>query len=110
MSLAIIGLKLSAKKLYSEYDRNEIAADAKYKGKTVIVTGTIDDIGIDIGGDPYIVLLGGSGFLESVECVFPESKKASLIHLSKGHKITVKGTVEGLLGAVQIGDAELLKR
>jgi hypothetical protein len=45
-----------------------------------------------------------------VECVFPESKKASLIHLSKGHKVTVKGLVKGKLGVVQIGDAELLKR
>jgi len=102
-----IGFKLSAKKLYSEYDRNEIAADAKYKGKKIVVTGTIRSLGIDILGDPYIELIGGGGFLDGVECVFPKSEQSSLIHLIKGQKVSVKGIVSGMLGEVQV-DAEKL--
>ena len=45
------------------------AADAKYKGKVVIVSGTIQDIGKDIIDEAYIVI-GGKGFLDGVQCTF----------------------------------------
>ena len=39
---------VSARKLYKEYNANEIAADEKYKGQIIQVSGIIRDIGNDI--------------------------------------------------------------
>jgi len=97
---------LSADQLYKEYDTNEVAADAKYKGKVVIVSGKIQDIGTDIMDDAYIVI-GGEGFLDGVQCTFTESGKASVARLSKGQQVTVKGEVGGKIGNVLVNKSSL---
>ena len=38
-------LSVNSKTLYKDYTNNEIAADDKYKGKVIQVSGTIRDIG-----------------------------------------------------------------
>ena len=83
---------LSANQLYEEYESNEVAADAKYKGKIVIVSGKIQDIGKDITDEPYIVI-GGEGFLDGVRCSFAKSQEPSIASLSKGQNVKVKGEV-----------------
>jgi len=98
---------VSANQLYSEYDSNEVAADAKYKGKVVIVSGTIQDIGKDIMDDAYIVI-GGKGFLDGVQCTFTKGGQSSVARLSKGQQVTVKGeVVMGKIGIVLINKASL---
>jgi hypothetical protein len=97
---------LSANQLYREYDSNEVAADAKYKGKVVIVSGTIQDIGKDIMDDAYIVI-GGGGFLDGVQCTFTKGEQSSVARLSKGQQVTVKGEVAGKMGNVLINKASL---
>jgi len=97
---------LSANKLYSEYNSNEVAADSKYKGKVVIVSGTIQDIGKDIMDDAYIVI-GGSGFLDSVQCTFTKGEQSSVARLSKGQQVRVKGEVAGKLGNVLVNKCSL---
>ena len=47
-------LELTAQELMSAYAVNEIAADQKYKGKMVRLSGKVDDIGKDIMGTPYV--------------------------------------------------------
>lgn len=69
---------LTADQLYGDYSANEVAADAKYKGKIVLVRGVIDDIGKDILDDAYIVIGGRGGFLDGVQCTFAKDKQ----HLS----------------------------
>ena len=96
---------LTANQLYSEYDSNEVAADAKYKGKVVIVSGTIQDIGKDVMDDAYIVI-GGEGFLDGVQCMFTKGEQSSVARLSKGQQVTIKGEVEGkMIGNVIIRKA-----
>jgi len=97
---------LSANQLYREYDDNEVAADAKYKGKIVIVSGKIQDIGKDIMDDAYIVI-GGEGFLDGVQCTFTKGEQASIARLSKGQQVTVKGEVAGKMGNVLVNKASL---
>ena len=41
-------ITVKASVLAAEYQENEVAADLKYKGKVLLVTGTVDDIGKDI--------------------------------------------------------------
>ncbi len=86
--------RLSANQLYSEYEANEVAADSKYKGRVVVVSGTIQDIGKDIMDDAYIVI-GGEGFLDGVQCMFTKGQQSSVARLSKGQHVTVKGEVSG---------------
>ncbi|MHB1117775.1 OB-fold protein [Sideroxydans sp.] len=99
---------LSADQLYSEYESNEVSADNRYKGKQVIISGTIQQIANDYFGHPYVLL--GSGVMDGVQCSFPDSRKSSLIHLSKGQKVTIKGTVQGMSIFVQLNNAELSKK
>lgn len=98
---------LSANQLYREYERNEVAADEKYKGAVIIVSGTIQDIGKDILDEAYIVI-GGTGFLDGVQCSFTESQLSSIAGLSKGQQVTVKGEVSGkMIGNVMVKKASL---
>ena len=92
---------ISASKLYKEYNENEIAADEKYKGKIIEITGVIRDIGNDIMDNAYITLVGNEYFGD-IQCYFNE--KSVVAKLSKGKKITVIGSCSGLMINVQINN------
>ncbi|MDX9925554.1 MAG: hypothetical protein RBS48_12395, partial [Ignavibacteriaceae bacterium] len=51
-------IKITASQLVADYKANQVAADSKYKGNIVEVTGTISTIGKDIMDTPYISLNG----------------------------------------------------
>jgi len=92
---------ITASKLYKEYNSNEIAADEKYKGKIIEVTGVIRDIGNDIMDNAYITLVGDEYFGD-IQCYFNE--KSVVAKLSKGKRITVIGSCSGLMMNVQINN------
>ena len=94
-------ITISASKLYREYNENEIAADEKYKGKIIEVTGVIRDIGNDIMDNAYITLVGNEYFGD-IQCYFNE--KSVVAKLSKGKRITVIGSCSGLMINVQINN------
>jgi hypothetical protein len=87
---------ISAKKLYSAYDANEVGADMKYKGKFIEVNGYIADIGKDLMDDIYVTLETGEYF-GSVQCFFSDDYATKAAQLSKGQKITIKGMCDGLM-------------
>ena len=95
---------ISASKLYKEYNENEIAADEKYKGKIIEVTGVIRDIGNDIMDNAYITLVGNEYFGD-IQCYFKE--KSVVAKLSKGKRITIIGSCSGLLMNVQMDNCIL---
>lgn len=41
--------------LVAAYKANEVAADARYKDKTIAVTGDVESIGKDLIGSPYVM-------------------------------------------------------
>lgn len=90
----IPAIKVSASQLSADYKANQVAADAKYKGKTVEVTGTISSIGKDILDTPYVTL-SGSDVLSSVQCMFDKSDADQLATLAKDTRITLTGKVKG---------------
>ena len=94
---------LTADQLFSEYKANEVAADNKYKGKVVLISGPIRQNG-KFMGTAYI-LIGGHGFLDGVQCMFGES--AEVGSLSKGSQVTVKGEVGGKKGNVLLRNCTL---
>lgn len=92
---------LSADQLYSEYDANQVAADTKYKGKIVSISGSISDIGKDVT-DTAFVIIGGTGMLNGAQCMFPKGQESLLGNLSKGQQVTAKGEVSGKIGNVLV--------
>ena len=101
-------LKVSARQLGADYKANQVAADSKYKGKTVEITGTITSIGKDILDTPYVSLNGGD-FVTSVQCMFDKSNQAALATLAKDTQITLKGTVRSYLLNVIVENCSIVK-
>ena len=95
---------LSANTLFKAYDRNSVAADAKYEDKIVVVSGTIQNIGKDIMDTAYLVI-GGSGFLDGVQCMLPRGQEGLVARVSKGQYVTLKGKVSGqIMGNVIVNN------
>jgi hypothetical protein len=97
---------LDANQLFRDYKANEVAADDKYKGQVVTVSGVIQNIGKDITGNAYVVI-GGEGFLDGVQCTFTRGEQSSVARLSKGQFVTVKGEVTGKMGNVLMNKCSL---
>ena len=85
---------ITAPALYAAYAANEVAADEKYKDKSLIITGTVESIGKD-GLDTMYVSLAGDGFLSSVQCMFDTEHKGELSRLSKGQHVVIEGRCTG---------------
>jgi hypothetical protein len=87
---------VSARKLFADYDANEVSADDKYKGKVLRVSGTIGTIGKDITDTPYVEF-SGDGVM-GVQCMFDDT--GVLGSLKKGQKLTVRCKGDGKMGNV----------
>lgn len=86
-------IAIDAKSLTKAYDENELAADGKFKGKMVVVTGKISNIAETLGN--VTVSLEGHNMIVDVVCSFPESEKAAVAKLKKGGQASFMGTVTG---------------
>lgn len=81
--------KMSSEELDKAFSDNKFAAQEKYAGKTILLTGTISSIDSDLFGDAYISL--DAGFLSSVFCYFPEKSESTLAKVSKGETVSIIG-------------------
>lgn len=93
---------VSAENLIAAYEENEVAADQQYKGKSIVVTGTVSRIGKDLLNTMYVATKGRG--LWEVQCMFDDSQEGKLAGLSKGTKVTLIGTVRGKMGNVILKD------
>jgi hypothetical protein len=103
-------IRVSAIQLSSDYNANGIAADAKYKGKVVDVSGTVDTIDKDILNDPYVSLKTGQYSVLSVQCVFSQAAESKLTGLSSGQQVTLEGTVSGKTINVLLDGCSIVKQ
>lgn len=87
-------ITIQAKNLTKEYDDNELAADGKYKGKVVEVSGKVSNIAETMGN--VTVQLEGHNIAKTVMCSFAESEKESVAKLKKGQNATLIGTGDGM--------------
>jgi hypothetical protein len=102
-------IAVTATKLMADYEANEVAADATYKGKLVEVTGTISDISKDLFDNPYIALGAGANTFFTVQCMFEKSDQAQLASLAKDTKITLQGRVSSKLGNVIVQECSIVQ-
>ena len=95
---------MSAEELFRAYEDNEVAADARFKGETVLVNGPIRRIGKDILDRPYLML--GS----EVQAMFSTSDETMLAALRRGQTVEVECICSGKLGDVILRDCSLRDR
>jgi putative nucleic acid binding protein len=87
-------LTVSAKKIYEDYESNEVAADQIYGDKVIIVSGIIDGIGKDITDTAYISL-DAEASISGVKCMFSRDQEEKVAIYSKGDFVSLKGKVSG---------------
>jgi hypothetical protein len=83
LHLTGIDLKTTAEQYDADYDANEVAADQKYEGKKILLTGVIESINKDFKGDAYLVLKTNNPFT-GVHAELNERGKARASALAKG--------------------------
>jgi hypothetical protein len=89
-------VKIDSAVLCAEYLDNELKADKKYKGKTIQVTGVVEEVKNDYDGY-YAQLKGASkGYLPyTINVYFADSALDRLSNVEKGQEISAIGTCEG---------------
>lgn len=88
-------IKVTANELWDDFNANEVAAEQKYKGKTVRITGVISDINSSSTFSSANILIkvdGYGSFLGCIQCNFNSKNATALANLSKGESVTVEGT------------------
>jgi hypothetical protein len=82
-------LKVSAPKLYRDYQRNEVSADTMYRAKTLAVTGRVSSISKDFTDGVYLTLDNGENEFSGVHADLQKSETDKASVLSKGTVVTV---------------------
>lgn len=81
-------LDVTAGELRAAYEANEVAAQQRFGGQTLRVSGTIAEIGLDITDDPMIVFESGDRFSQT-QAGFTKADADAIAGLSKGEALTV---------------------
>lgn len=105
---------VDATTLIADYDKNKIAAQDKYTGKTVQTTAYITNISTEIGGNYYLSLKPSSDQYyigTTIACYFADkSAKSQLTSLENGQSVTVQGTMGDMsLGTVVMNNCQVVK-
>lgn len=102
-------IKITSTKLYEEFTTNKVGAEAKYKDKILLVTGTIYKIDDTwIFDDPYIELQTGY-VADGVIAYFSKDNNSQLIDLHQGQTIKILGRCGGIsLGFVKLYDCSIV--
>ena len=106
-------VSVKAGELLKEYSTNAVAADAKYKGKLVQVSGKF-------GSAQKAPLLGyavqllpedaSEGNVSAVQCFIVEDAKEDVAKLQPEQRITIQGTCDGqVLSQVKLSQCSLIK-
>lgn len=87
---------VGAVRLWHEYQENEVAADGRYKGRRVRVTGTVVSVERGIDGSPVLHLLSGNPIFRTMATLerafIPDAAR-----LKKGDQVVVRCIGAGLM-------------
>lgn len=81
-------MKVTAVKLFQDYEANEVAADNVYKGKTLLVSGKVQSIDKDFMDNIVVHLTTPNEFMSALATVM-DSEKAKAGKLTKGQTVSV---------------------
>jgi hypothetical protein len=82
-------LSVGAVRLWRDYEENEVAADTRYKGQRLSVTGTVVSIERDYEGRPVLHLFGGNALFPSMATLNKADIPAAA-QLKKGDQVVVR--------------------
>ena len=88
--------EISAVQIAAEYASSESAADKKYKGEVILVTGVISEVYRGFLYTPYVELKAG------VRCNFSDNEDPVMEALSVGQTVSMKGRGDRLLFGVEL--------
>ena len=102
-------ITLTSDQLFAEYDANDIAADKKYKGRILEVSGSVSDISRDILDNIYVTLKSGQFEVFSIQCFFADSFEDKAAELRPDQYLTIRGRCDGKFGNVMLKDCIIVE-
>jgi hypothetical protein len=99
--------KVASREFVAEFKKDSKAAHAKYKGKTVEVTGLLKSVGTNGGGDPVLLIEGEPMKSDFTSCITVERYPGKLA--VPGQTITVKGRAHPDFPGPNLLDVEIVK-
>jgi PKD repeat protein len=91
-----IQYRVTAGQLLDDYDANEVAADMKYKGQLIAVTGYVQNITNSSTGEPGVWLAPSQVWVFfTVDCYFRIIHQPQVAQLREGQLITIVGVCHG---------------
>jgi hypothetical protein len=104
---------VAAADLLREFQVDPAAADRKFAGKYLELTGVVERVGGDRDDTPFVILHAGDETAKvKVECFFDladQADEARIRRLDKGQAVTVRGEYDGQVSNVQVRECELVK-
>jgi hypothetical protein len=106
---------VSAADLLREFQTDPAAADRKFQGKYLELTGVVERTGRDRNGISFVVLhAGDAGAKVKVECFFDDylqgpPNDGRIARLTEGQKVTVRGEYTGQVSNVQVHQCSLVE-
>jgi hypothetical protein len=90
--------RIAVRDILSAYKSNEVAADNKYKGQWVRVSGQVGDIKKDFTNNLYVTIGTSRDFeIPKMQAFFDDEKNDQLAKLQSGSQITVTCRIKGLM-------------
>jgi hypothetical protein len=100
-------ISITSTDLFNAYSANEVAADDKYKGKQLLVTGTVASIDKGAFGGIHLRLATPNEFMSTI-CSLDSSEKSEVARLSNGQVVRVMCKGQGrVLGSPSLSDCTL---
>ncbi len=86
---------ITAAELDKVYQENEVNADSRFKGKLLLVSGTVGDISKDFTDDMILTLKGEN--LIGVRAYVSDADKAAVANVKKGQSVSVICKGDGMM-------------
>lgn len=107
-TLAAPAAVLPAAQLFKEF-KDEKAAEEKYLGKVLEVSGLVDHVGTDSADQPFVAFKGEEG-LGDVQCFFPRSQSDEILKMTKGQNVTLRGVCLTKVIHVALDNCEFVQK
>lgn len=106
-----VAMELTVEELFSAYEADGVAADAKFVNKLLKVTGVVAMIDVKDMLDTHTIRLTGAerNLLQSVRCLFDKKHATALNQLTIGQTVTVQGKYDGSIIEIRMIDCVLVR-
>lgn len=96
-SATTASISVSAGQLFQSYHANEVSADEKYRGKPLLVTGSVQNITKDAFDNVFVNLRTSNEFMPARAQIDDADEHAKAGALHRGQRITIACTGDGML-------------